>query len=362
MDALRGSVVRLTLTFAGLAPGRLNLADRDAWGTSAFSALLHVLALASFSWVFFASGGAADEDIARDRIGEMRALLAAADAHAVESVESEADSRTAQRPDAGGAAQSAAPLDRGAAGSVRSRDARHVVAGATDDTARASREDSVRLAASFGVLGLLPTAMTRGPDGVFARDASPGSGNMWGDEIGDVLGVGGLGLTGIGEGGGGRRRDFGGRGLAARDVRWALRGPPGGRLRARERAARSGAHRGLADAAVPPGSGGAIAVHGHRERRLPPEVVQRVVRQSEGRFRFCYEQGLAKNPSLAGRVKVKFVIGRDGAVSVAQDAGSDVPDATVVSCMVRAVGALSFPQPEGGIVSVVYPWVLAPTS
>ena len=94
--------------------------------------------------------------------------------------------------------------------------------------------------------------------------------------------------------------------------------------------------------------------------RLPPEVIQRIVRQNFGRFRLCYENGLRSNPNLQGRVSVRFVIGRDGAVSQVGNGGSDMPDGGVVSCVVRAFYGLSFPQPEGGIVTVVYPINFAP--
>ncbi len=94
--------------------------------------------------------------------------------------------------------------------------------------------------------------------------------------------------------------------------------------------------------------------------RLPPEVIQRIVRQNFGRFRLCYENGLRANPGLQGRVAVRFVIARDGSVSTAADGGSDVPDATVVSCVVRSFSALTFPQPEGGLVTVVFPIVFNP--
>jgi hypothetical protein len=56
--------------------------------------------------------------------------------------------------------------------------------------------------------------------------------------------------------------------------------------------------------------------------RLPPETVLRIVRQNFGRFRFCYEEGLARKPTLSGRVAVNFVIDRAGAVSIAKDGGS----------------------------------------
>lgn len=94
--------------------------------------------------------------------------------------------------------------------------------------------------------------------------------------------------------------------------------------------------------------------------RLPPEIIQRIVRQNFARFRLCYENGLARNPDLKGRVTVKFVIGRDGSVSVASGFDSDMPDSAVVSCVTRAFRSLSFPQPEGGIVTVVYPLNFSP--
>jgi hypothetical protein len=94
--------------------------------------------------------------------------------------------------------------------------------------------------------------------------------------------------------------------------------------------------------------------------RLAPEVIQRVVRASMGRVKACYEKGLITRPSLQGTVKVRFVIGRDGKVASADSNGSDMPDQTVVSCVVRVVASLSFPEPEGGIVTVVYPFRFNP--
>ncbi len=101
---------------------------------------------------------------------------------------------------------------------------------------------------------------------------------------------------------------------------------------------------------------GSVQVSG----RLPPEVIQRIVRQNFGRFRLCYENGLRSNPKLEGKVSVRFVIGRDGSVSNVGNGGSDLPDGGVVSCVVRAFYGLSFPQPEGGIVTVTYPILFKP--
>ena len=95
--------------------------------------------------------------------------------------------------------------------------------------------------------------------------------------------------------------------------------------------------------------------------RLPPEVIQRSVRANMGRFRSCYERGLASNPALEGRVAVKFVIDRSGAVSTAADDGSTLPDPSVVQCIVRQYRSMSFPPPEGGAVTVRYPLDFRPS-
>ncbi|MFO0735607.1 MAG: AgmX/PglI C-terminal domain-containing protein [Labilithrix sp.] len=94
--------------------------------------------------------------------------------------------------------------------------------------------------------------------------------------------------------------------------------------------------------------------------RLPPEVIQRIVRLHAGAFQACYLDGQRRDPGLAGRVTVKFVIQRDGTVARAQDGGSEIGDQKVIECMVHAFSGLEFPVPEGGVVTVTYPFMLSP--
>lgn len=89
---------------------------------------------------------------------------------------------------------------------------------------------------------------------------------------------------------------------------------------------------------------GSVSVTGS----MPSEVVQRLVRRNAGRYRLCYEEGLQRNPSLQGRVTVRFVIGRDGSVQTAQSSSSDLPDYAVVQCAIAATRSIAFPQPTGG--------------
>jgi hypothetical protein len=94
--------------------------------------------------------------------------------------------------------------------------------------------------------------------------------------------------------------------------------------------------------------------------RLPPEVIQRIVRQNFERIRSCYEAGLARDPKLTGRVTVRFVISTEGTVTSASAENSDLPDEQVRDCVVEQFKQMSFPKPERGKVIVVYPIVLAP--
>jgi hypothetical protein len=223
-----------------------------------------------------------------------------------------------------------------------------------------SRREALADAQNFGMvslLGNLSTPTNEGPSAIWGSvaagsDPLMANGNMWGDELGEAGGSNGLFLSGIGEGGGGKFQGvgvgsfgtiFGGSGTCTV-------GPCDGFASSTGRLTKG--HK----VGSPRVSGVTSSVSG----RLPPEVVQRIVRQNFGRFRMCYEQGLRNNPNLAGRVSIGFTISRDGSVGSVQNAGSDLPDSTVVSCVQGAFRGLSFPAPEAGIVKVTYPISFSP--
>ncbi len=91
---------------------------------------------------------------------------------------------------------------------------------------------------------------------------------------------------------------------------------------------------------------------------LPPQVIRRIVRQSFGRLRLCYEQALSHRPDLEAHVTAMFVIGRDGEISSVSGASRDAPSA-LVACVKRAFHGISFPEPDGGTVTVTYPIVFS---
>ena len=206
--------------------------------------------------------------------------------------------------------------------------------------------------------------------GAMAKDAKPDSvgdlesahgdslkniagepGNAWGSDTGDAFGSGGLGLTGAGEGGGGIG-STGGIGLGSIGSIGHGAGTGTGQGFGSGHGRLGGSHR----TAPPQVRMGASTVTG----ALPPEVIARIVRQNFGRFRLCYENGLNNNPNLQGRVSMRFVIGAEGSVSSVANAGSDLPDPTVIACVAKSFKNLSFPQPDSGVVTVVFPIRFSP--
>ena len=324
------------------------------------SFLLHMGIVASLA--FFMPHMSLDdsEAIDRDQVLMMQKYLDAA------AEREEEEKETEQQPDANadnkeGGTGTRAKGEEGSMGNPNTHDTGHKfgVQGPQDNAdPHIARQAALREAAEFGMIGLLNTGAggdPNAPTAPWGREDSLGNdplsarGNMWGDTIGDSFGAGGLGLSGVGEGGGGRGEGIGlgnigtiGHGAGTGTGQGFGNGH--GRL--------GGAHQ----TRSPSLRQGATQVNG----RLPPEVIQRIVRQNFGRFRLCYENGLRTNPNLQGRVAIKFVIDRSGSVSTASDGGSDLPDQSVVQCVVRGFGNLSFPQPEGGIVTVVYPIIFNP--
>ncbi len=338
-----------------------------ASGAAAFigvSFLGHAAIVASLA-MFMPKMNADDaESISRDQILTMQAML---DASAEREREALEEQKTSSDEPTGGGSQGGEPHkgDTGAAGTTKPVTTNgHMAFKGSDDRVRISRREAIEEALTQGLIGILrsgaPLTGSSSPwatDTQLGQDADNKIGAMFGADANDAMGYG-LGLWGTGEGGGGK-----GEGIGIDGVGATVGGGGGG-------PGKWGYGKGDKDGwgnGHGPGNGGHV-VKAPRIRdpdlstngRLPAEVIRRIVRQNFGRFRLCYEAGLRSNPGLSGRVVTKFVIGRDGAVAQAQDAGSDIASQEVVSCVVRSFNNLSFPSPEGGIATVTYPIVLSP--
>jgi FHA domain-containing protein len=324
------------------------------------SLAVHAGLLAAMAFFMPAMNGTDEDGISSDQQYLIQQYLQAAAEKEIEEKETEQVADNAADNKEGGTG-TRAKGEEGSMGNpnTKSTGNRYGVQGPADNPdPHIARASALRDAAEFGMIGLLNSGAggdPNAPTAPWGRDESLGNdplsarGNMWGNDIGDSFGAGGLGLSGIGEGGGGRGEGIG---LGSIGTIGHGAGTGSGQGFGSGHGRLGGSHR----TKPPQVRMGATQVSG----RLPPEVIQRIVRQNFGRFRLCYENGLRNNPNLQGRVSVRFVIGHDGAVSQVANGGSDMPDSGVVSCTVRAFYGLSFPQPEGGIVTVTYPIMFAP--
>jgi hypothetical protein len=173
------------------------------------------------------------------------------------------------------------------------------------------------------------------------------AGAIWGDTISDSFGAGGIGLTG----------DSGARGEGIGLGNVGTLGHGGGTGTGQSFSSGHGRLGGDHHVSAPRVRQGYTTMTG----QLPPEVINRITRQSFGRFKLCYTSGLEKDPKLTGTVTTRFVIDEKGAVSKTEsDPSTTMPNADVVACIGRGFSTLSFPQPTAGVVTVTFPLVFEP--
>lgn len=254
--------------------------------------------------------------------------------------EEKKDKKPDANPDAGEGAK--AKRDEGKVGK---KDATMEKAKGNKVEVKKSEQDR-QIAENAGLLGALADAGEL--DGVFgssALDASlaGGVGGLLGAK-GTQIGAGGLGSRGSGLGGGGSADGLGGLGTKGIGSGKSGYGSGGGSFGAKGEG-------GLGSV------GGDPIVLGALDRSLIDEVVKRHMNQ----IRYCYQRELTKNPSLGGKIVVKFTIAKDGTVSKASTASTTMSNKAVEGCIEGRFMRMQFPQPKGGgIVIVSYPFIFAP--
>jgi hypothetical protein len=355
-------VARITRGHAATRPAGapLEALERSGFGAIAGSALVHAAVFTAIAFIAPSLGATEEDPLDRDRILLMQALLDASSQH-----EQEIKPDDGAKPNDGDASPGA--QTRGAEGEAGKPTAENKNArwsarrSATPENVTLARDNALKEAAGWGVIGLLPAQSVNAPTVPWGTvlngsDDDNKIGHLFGGTLDDAYGTGGWGLSGPGEGSGGIADaiglggngigGLGGMGRHCVGPNCSGIGNSSGRSR-EDHVSR----------ARFPREAGPVTTNGH----LPAAVIQRIVRQNFGRFNFCYQNGLKSNPNLEGRVSVRFVIGRDGAVQFAADGGgSDIPDAAVRQCVVSSFTNLSFPPPDSGMVTVVYPLMFTP--
>jgi len=225
---------------------------------------------------------------------------------------------------------------------VRAEERRRELLVADTSSARARALSQARV---IGILGMLNThgsgsfvASPWGRDTALGNDPMSALGALQGDRIGDSFGFGGLGLRGSGLGGGGTGEGTIGLGNLGTIGRGGGGGSAVGFGSGAGGLGGLRSTRSTATAQV-----GAPTVRGS----IPSEVVARIVTRHTNVLRYCYEQGLSRNPALAGRVVVRLTVAPEGTTSSAVVSSSTLSDPAVEACITRTTQRMVFPASPG---------------
>ena len=92
---------------------------------------------------------------------------------------------------------------------------------------------------------------------------------------------------------------------------------------------------------------------------LDPNAVAAKIRQYKGALIACYESALKRNPSLSGKITLRFTINKAGKVSKAEIETDTMHDDDVNKCIIERASAWRFPPPkgEGEDVQFAYPFI-----
>ncbi len=210
---------------------------------------------------------------------------------------------------------------------------------------RAIDLNAEHIAKDLGLVGLLRRGAelsTVFGSGGLGGDLRATVGNMSGPVVADSDGLGGLGIRGSGTGAGGQDDSLGIGAIGTKGLGRGIRDQ--GSLNIKK-----GMHEPIADIAP--------EVRGSVDK----ELIRKVIQDHAAQIRYCYEQQLAINPRLQGKVTITWTIEGDGSATNPKVDGSatTLADSRVRECMMSRITSWTFPRPMGGGVAIItYPWIL----
>jgi TonB family protein len=211
--------------------------------------------------------------------------------------------------------------------------------------ARAAAERRARLAKEVQSMGVLKILGARGEDGTIADLVKGGDAGGDADKV--FAQVGGVGVAGAGSGGGLRSAKGAGGTGTAKGIGGLRASGPGEVDTGAKGSERVATMKGSVKDSAPTDIDGS----------LDPNVVANTIRSRKGAVIACYEKALKRNPSLAGKITLRFTISAIGKVTAADIDSNSLGDDEVGSCMTTIVKTWRFPAPAGGEVQFSYPFI-----
>lgn len=91
---------------------------------------------------------------------------------------------------------------------------------------------------------------------------------------------------------------------------------------------------------------------------LNPRLLEHTIREQLPSIRSCYERESRRDPTLAGKVTIAFVVQPDGRVRDAEAIQNSTGSAAVAACVSHGMSRVQFgPEPTRSAVSCVYPFL-----
>lgn len=98
-----------------------------------------------------------------------------------------------------------------------------------------------------------------------------------------------------------------------------------------------------------------------RDVSLSGDTVRKVVGKSSGLFKRCYEEELRKDPTVGGRITVRFTVGKDGRVISSSLSEYDLPEEPSL-CILNVIQNMRFPPTKNGkSVTFSFPFLFEPS-
>jgi TonB family protein len=95
---------------------------------------------------------------------------------------------------------------------------------------------------------------------------------------------------------------------------------------------------------------------------LDSDAIAKVVRSRKRMVQDCYERELKRNPGLSGKIEIEFTIDANGRISEAFVASNRMGSDAVGDCIISRLKRWRFPKPDGGSVTVNFPFIFTPSS
>jgi len=218
-----------------------------------------------------------------------------------------------------------------------------------------AKQQAIEHARTSGILGSLKSQ----PGGAFAALTGTGDfssglddrdvyGGLIGNEVGEMQGGWGYGISGTGPGGGGTGLGTIGTG------RYGTIGHGSGTGSGYGVGSGKGGMHGRSASQPRVNIGNATATGD-----LDKNIIRRYIRQKLPQIQHCYEKQLVVKPSLSGTITTQFTISGTGSVISARAGG--MGDGSVEGCVADIIRSIQFPKPTGGgIVNVTYPFTFRP--